>query len=114
VRGAASWGGDGRAGAGHRAALPRRLRDQPPLRPVAVGGDQGAEAGGVPAQEGGRLRVGRRGGRRGGRGRLRGGRGLQRARVRGRGRGLPGAQGDQGDVQEGGQAGAQGDEGERV
>ena len=49
LRGAAARRRDGRAGARHRAALPARFRDRAPVRPLAVGRDQGAEAAGYPA-----------------------------------------------------------------
>ena len=85
---------DGRPGARHHPALPCRLRDRPPVRPLAVGVDQGVQAGRLPAVEGRELRLGL------GRGRSRGGwrrcgrRGLQHHAVRGRRQRLPGAQGN--------------------
>ena len=85
LRRSASRRGDGRAGAGHRPALPRRLRHRPSLRRRAVGVDQGAQARRLSAAQGGVLRVGLgRGQHRGGRG-LRRGRGLLRHAVRRRG-----------------------------
>ena len=72
VRGAASGRRDGRAGARHRAALPGRLRDLPPVRRRSRGVDQGAQAGGLSAAEDDRVRVGLRRGQHRGRGRLRG------------------------------------------
>ena len=87
----------------------RRLRDRPPVRPRAVGVDQGAQAHGLSAAQGGLVRVGGRPRPTSRRRRLGGGRGLLHHAVRRRGHRLPGAQRDPRDVQEAGQAGAEGD-----
>ena len=50
---------DGRADARHHRPLQARLRHHAPVRPRAVGVDQGAEGQGLSAEQGDRLRLGR-------------------------------------------------------
>ena len=110
LRGAGAGRRDGRAGARHHRPLQARLRHHPPVRPRAVGLDQGAEGQGLSAQQGGRASCGAAPEAdikaAGGMGVAEGYHTIQFAGV---GNDFQVHQGHRGDVQGAGQAGAEGD-----
>src|SRR5215470_14152660 len=96
------------------APLPRRLRHRPPVRTVAVRLHQGAPSRRLPAEQGGLLRLGLRGGGHSSGRRVRGRRRLLHDAVRGRRLRLPRAEGHPRHVPEGRQGASRGDGVDRV